>query len=151
MNTDEFLTRDSYLSRWPQGFENVTCPRAQILIGGMMLHGASHTPLHVEQTFRAIGAETQKNHISVYQAAVLMNQVTACTQQYMEICDLVAIHGGGREALDHKYRCIEFFEKLKVEFIDFLETYRSLDMELEDVQSNCEFPELINVKSGTHS
>ena len=151
MNTDEFRTLGSQLSRWPKGFENVTCPRALILIGGTMLHGAVLTPLHVEQTYRAIGAETRKNHINVYQAAVLMNQVAICTQKYMEICDLVAIEGGGREALEHKYRCMEFFEKQKVEFIDDLETYRSLDVDMEEVQIDCEFPELINVKSKTNS
>ena len=147
MNTDEFRTLGSQLSRWPKGLENVTCPRALILIGGTMLHGAVLTPLHVEQTYRAIGAETRKNHINVYQAAALMNQVAVCTQQYMEICDLVAIEGGGREALEHKYRCMEFFEKQKVEFIESLETYRSLQMDLDERQSNCEFPELINTKN----
>jgi hypothetical protein len=147
MNTDEFRTLESHLAIWPKGFENVTCPKALILIGGSMLHGSILTPFDVEQTYNAIGAETSKNHISVYQAAFLMDQVAIWTQQYMEVCDLAAIEEGGREALEHKYWCMQYFKKQRVEFIESLETYRSLELDLDERQSNCEFPELINTKN----
>lgn len=144
MQADEFRTLESHLAIWPKGFENVTCPKALILIGATLLHRAILTPSDVERTYSAIAAETSKNHLSVYQAAFLMNQVDIWTQKYMEVCDLAAIEGAGREALEHKYWCMEYFKKQSVEFIELLEDFRSLDLDLDERQSNCNFPELIN-------
>lgn len=144
MHTDEFRTLESRLAIWPKGFENVTCPKALILIGETMLSGGILTPSDVERTYKAVAAETSKNHLSVYQAAFLINQVEIWTQQYMEVCDLAAIEGAGREALEHKYRCMEYFKNQSVNFIELLEGFRSLELDLDERQSNCNFPELIN-------
>lgn len=144
MHTDDFRTLESRLAIWPKGFENVTCPKAIILIGATMLSGGILTPSDVERTYNAVASETSKNHLSVYQAAFLINQVEIWTQQYMEVCDLAAIEGAGREALEHKYWCMEYFKNQSVNFIELLEDFRSLELDLDERQSNCNFPELIN-------
>jgi hypothetical protein len=146
MNVNKGSTMESQLAAWPEGFENVTCPNALILVGGTMLYGDMVTPAHVRETYLAIASETYKNHISVNQACRLMNQVEIWQNRYLQLCDFAAIQGGGRHVLEHKYLCVQYFKDQLEGLIESLELHRSLDCDPDERQNNCDLSNLINTK-----
>jgi hypothetical protein len=147
MDMNKGPSTESQPAMWPEGFENVTCPKALILVGGTMLYGDILTPSHVRDTYLEIASEAYKNHISVNQACRLMNQVEVWSDRYTKLCDLAAIQGGGIQVLKHKYLCEQYFKQQLDELIESLEQHRSLQYDLDERQIDCALSDLIKIKT----
>lgn len=151
MDLNKSFTDKSPLATWPEGFENVTCPKALILVGATVLNDGISLPARVKETLRAISGETYKNHISVNQACLLMHYVEISIERYKRLCDLAAIQGGGREILEHKYLSDNYFKKELDALIDALEWNRSFDSDIDERIISCNLSDLFNNKCETHS
>jgi hypothetical protein len=125
--------------KWPEGFDDVTCPMAVHLCLWLTSNCDRGFWIKADHPHSSITAELFKNHINLNQACLLLEHADLRHPINMQLLDWIAINGGGEETLKHKYKLEKSFQLARESAVDALENYRQHEFYLEKPEPNCNF------------
>ena len=135
---DSFHCGPESIPKWPEGFDDVTCPRALHLIAWLTSEYDRGPWIKEDHPHLIVTAELFRNHVSFNQAYLLLEHADFRHSTNLQILDLISIYGGGLSALNQKYKLEKSFQVENNYANRALEDYLEHEFYLELPDPNCE-------------